>query len=82
MATGAGAESRMALGVVIVGGITLSTIVTLFAIPALYVMLARFTKPIGHIERALKDMEQTAPEIGDEAAKYANRGKAPPAPAE
>jgi multidrug efflux pump len=82
MATGAGAESRMALGVVIVGGITLSTIVTLFAIPALYVMLARFTKPIGHIERALKDMEQTAPEVGDEAAKYANRGKAPPAPAE
>lgn len=34
MATGAGAESRQALGVVIVGGITLSTFVTLYAVPA------------------------------------------------
>ncbi|WP_027283707.1 efflux RND transporter permease subunit [Rubritepida flocculans] len=82
MATGAGAESRMALGVVIVGGISLSTFVTLYAIPALYVMLARFTKPIGHIERALKDLEARAPAVGDEAAKYAKKGGGQPAPAE
>jgi multidrug efflux pump len=82
MATGAGAESRMALGVVIVGGISLSTFVTLYAIPALYVMLARFTKPIGHIERALSDLEARAPAVGDEAAKYAKKGGGQPAPAE
>jgi multidrug efflux pump len=83
-ATGAGAESRMALGAVIVGGITLSTFVTLFAVPALYVMLARFTKPVGHIERLLSDLEQSSPEIQDEAAKLASRGKLSPpaAPAE
>ncbi|WP_191085903.1 efflux RND transporter permease subunit [Roseococcus microcysteis] len=82
MATGAGAESRMALGVVIVGGVTFSTIVTLFAVPALYVMLARFTKPLGHIERALSDLERRTPVAGDEAAKYAKKPGASPAPAE
>jgi multidrug efflux pump len=82
IATGAGAESRTALGVVIVGGITLSTFVTLYAIPALYVMLARFTKPVGHIERALTDLEARAPVIGDEASKLAKKGGSSPAPAE
>jgi multidrug efflux pump len=80
MATGAGAESRMALGVVIVGGITVSTVVTLFAIPALYLMLAPFTKPAGAIERLLADMEHKAPVIQDEAAKLAAKNR--PAPAE
>ena len=79
MATGAGAESRMALGVVIVGGITVSTVVTLFAIPALYMMLAPFTKPAGTIERMLADLETRAPVIQDEAAKLASRNKPQPA---
>jgi multidrug efflux pump len=82
LATGAGAESRMALGWVIVGGITLSTFVTLFAVPALYIMLARFTKPVGHVERMLADLESRTPVAGDEAAKLAARGKPSPAPAE
>jgi multidrug efflux pump len=56
-ASGAGAESREALGVVIVGGMGLSTLVTLYAIPALYLLLAPLTKPIGAIGRALSDME-------------------------
>jgi len=57
MATGAGAESRQALGVVIVGGITLSTFVTLYAVPALYLLLAPYTKPIGAIAAKLAAME-------------------------
>jgi multidrug efflux pump len=57
MATGAGAESRGALGVVIVGGITLSTFVTLYAVPALYLLLAPFTKPIGAIAAKLAALE-------------------------
>ena len=57
MATGAGAESRQALGVVIVGGITLSTFVTLYAVPALYLLLAPYTKPIGAIAAKLADLE-------------------------
>jgi multidrug efflux pump len=58
MATGAGAESRQALGVVIVGGITLSTIVTLYAVPALYLLLAPYTKPIGAIAAKLAELEK------------------------
>jgi len=57
MATGAGAESRQALGVVIVGGITLSTIVTLYAVPALYLLLAPYTKPIGAIAAKLAELQ-------------------------
>ncbi|MCA3310994.1 MAG: efflux RND transporter permease subunit [Roseomonas sp.] len=63
MATGAGAESRQALGVVIVGGITLSTIVTLYAVPALYLLLAPYTKPIGAIAAKLANL-QSKPATG------------------
>jgi multidrug efflux pump len=57
-ASGAGAESREALGVVIIGGMGLSTIVTLFAIPALYLLLAPMTKPVGEIARRLSSYEK------------------------
>jgi multidrug efflux pump len=57
VATGAGAEARQALGVVIVGGVTLSTFVTLYAIPALYLLLAPLTKPIGAIAAKLSELE-------------------------
>ncbi|MGE0725394.1 MAG: efflux RND transporter permease subunit, partial [Alphaproteobacteria bacterium] len=53
LATGAGAESRSALGWVVIGGMTLSTVLTLFLIPALYLMLAPFTKSTGTIAREL-----------------------------
>ncbi|MBM3523319.1 MAG: efflux RND transporter permease subunit, partial [Alphaproteobacteria bacterium] len=41
LATGAGAESRQAIGWVIVGGLTLGTLFTLFVVPAAYTLLAR-----------------------------------------
>lgn len=70
LATGAGAESRQALGWVIVGGITLSTVVTLYAIPALYLLLAPFTKPIGAVAARLRDLEarQPTPATGPQPA--------------
>jgi multidrug efflux pump len=43
IASGAGAGARQAIGVVIVWGVTISTLVTLFLIPLLYSRLARFT---------------------------------------
>ncbi|HEV7267439.1 MAG TPA: efflux RND transporter permease subunit [Falsiroseomonas sp.] len=61
MATGAGAESRQAIGVVIVGGVTLSTFLTLYAVPALYVLLAGYTRPIGAIAARLTDLERREP---------------------
>jgi multidrug efflux pump len=64
LATGAGAESRTTLGIVIIGGISFSTVLSLFVVPVLYGLLARFTKPTGHVERALSALqdEQTAEE--------------------
>jgi multidrug efflux pump len=41
LARGAGAESRMQIGWVIVGGMTLGTLLTLFVVPTFYTFLAR-----------------------------------------
>jgi multidrug efflux pump len=54
LATGAGAESRVAIGSVIIAGLALSTALMLFVTPVLYDLMARFTKPHGMIERALE----------------------------
>ena len=78
LATGAGAESREALGWVIVGGVTLSTVVTLYAVPALYLLLAPYTKPIGAIAARLAEMEGGMPVRPEEQG----RRRHPPAPAE
>ncbi len=45
MASGAGAEARIALGWVIVGGLGLATISTLFLTPVAYLLLGRFVSP-------------------------------------
>lgn len=45
LASGAGAEARVALGWVIVGGLGLATIATLFVTPVAYLLLGCFTKP-------------------------------------
>ena len=41
MAVGAGAESRNQIGLVIVGGLVLGTLLTLFVVPTVYTLLAR-----------------------------------------
>jgi multidrug efflux pump len=41
MAIGAGAESRKQIGLVIVGGLLLGTLLTLFVVPTAYTLLAR-----------------------------------------
>jgi multidrug efflux pump len=70
MATGAGAESRMALGVVIAWGITFSTFFTLFAVPALYLLLAPYTRPIGTIAARLAELEsRRSPRHGPQPAE-------------
>jgi len=57
LATGAGAEARSALGWTVIGGMVLSTAVTLYLIPALYLLLAGFTKAAGVIARRLDELD-------------------------
>ncbi len=45
LATGAGAESRRQIGWVIVGGMSLGTLLTLFVVPTVYTLLARKSVP-------------------------------------
>jgi multidrug efflux pump len=58
ISTGAGAESRQAIGTVIVGGVSLSTAFTLFIVPALYLLIGGFTKPRNYIAEQLEQEER------------------------
>lgn len=53
LSTGAGAEAREALGWVIVGGLGLATLSTLYLTPVAYLLLAPFSKPRAEEERRL-----------------------------
>jgi len=48
LAAGAGAESRQAIGWVIVGGISLGTVLTLFVVPTAYVLIGSRKVRAGH----------------------------------
>jgi multidrug efflux pump len=66
LAAGAGAESRIAIGSVIVGGLGLALVLTLFLTPVLYNLLAGLTKPRSAVERALEaELAGTPPSDGD-----------------
>jgi multidrug efflux pump len=53
LASGAGAESRAAIGIVVIGGLGIASLMTLFVTPVLYDLLARFAKPKGAVAREL-----------------------------
>src|SRR3954463_12596884 len=52
MVTGAGAAARNSIGLVLVGGMTIGTIFTLFIVPSLYMLIAK-----SHHEKSLMDSE-------------------------
>lgn len=53
MSTGAGYESRVAVGTVIFFGMGFATLVTLFVIPAMYRLISASTQAPGHVEAEL-----------------------------
>ena len=55
MASGAGAEARISLGWVIVGGLGLATLATLYVTPVAYLLLGRFVSPKAHEASRLDD---------------------------
>jgi len=61
LASGAGAEARIALGWVIVGGLGLAAVTTLFMTPVAYLLLGRFITPKTHEQARLKrELEEAA----------------------
>ena len=59
--SGAGSETRYVIGIVLLWGVALATLFTLFVIPVIYQWLGRFSQTAGSVERELKL------EIGDAA---------------
>ncbi|MEM9443511.1 MAG: efflux RND transporter permease subunit, partial [Pseudomonadota bacterium] len=55
LATGAGAESRAAIGLVIIGGLGVASLMNLIVTPVLYDLFARFTRSRRAIEHELND---------------------------
>ena len=61
MASGAGAEARIALGWVIIGGLGLSTLATLYLTPVVYLLIGRFVTPKVEEEARLhRELEDAA----------------------
>jgi multidrug efflux pump len=74
---GAGAESRQAIGTVIVGGVSISTLFTLFIVPSLYLLIGSYTRPRNYIAEQLEREEREhAAGVG---AAHGAGGKAQPA---
>ena len=45
LALGPGAETRVPMAIAIIGGVTISTLLTLYAVPAVYSLFTRFERP-------------------------------------
>ncbi|MFM7531084.1 MAG: efflux RND transporter permease subunit, partial [Rubrivivax sp.] len=84
LSTGAGAESRQQIGWVIVGGMSVGTLLTIFVVPTVYTLFARQRVP-GEIEvpadeepvAALREAEPAGPAAASLQAQPAGSGAAP-----
>ncbi len=56
LAHGAGHESRQAVGIVIIFGVSFATLLTLFVVPAMYALLARGTQTPEHVEKEIEQL--------------------------
>ena len=71
LATGAGAESRTVLGIVVISGVTLATFLTLFVVPSFYALLARRTGSPQAVARMLARLTGGASGSGPHARRGA-----------
>jgi multidrug efflux pump len=70
LSTGAGAESRTQIGWVIVGGMSLGTLLTIFVVPTMYTLFARKAVPGANLKEVV-EVNPAAPQVhlGDLVAK-------------
>ncbi len=62
LAKGAGAETRMQIGWVIVGGMSLGTLLTIFVVPTMYTLFARKAVPGANTAVAAEEPEHPLPQ--------------------
>ena len=70
LSTGAGAESRTQIGWVIVGGMSLGTLLTIFVVPTMYTLFARKAVPGANLKEVV-EVNPATPHVhlGDLVAK-------------
>jgi multidrug efflux pump len=74
---GAGAQSRLAIGIVVFAGVIFSTALTLYVVPVFYDLLARFTRSPGAIAAEIAAWERANPGV----TAGEGHGQKAPAPA-
>lgn len=67
LAGGPGSASRATIGVVVIFGVSFSTLLSLFIVPAFYVLLAKYTKSPDAVAHELEKLESTTPQAGGHA---------------
>jgi HAE1 family hydrophobic/amphiphilic exporter-1 len=78
---GPGSEARQALGWVIVGGLGLATLATLFLTPVAYLLLARFSKPrIAEEQRLARELAEAGDRPTGERPTAEETGEVGPLP--
>ncbi len=66
LATGAGAESRRAIGIVVLSGVTIATFTTLLVVPTAYGLLARFSgTPLSRARELKSSLGDGADRLGE-----------------
>jgi Cu/Ag efflux pump CusA len=60
LGSGAGWESRQPIGIVIVFGVSISALLTLFIVPALYALFARKTSSPQRVSRLIEQLQHAA----------------------
>ncbi|MFY7926126.1 MAG: efflux RND transporter permease subunit, partial [Aquidulcibacter sp.] len=68
LSTGAGSEARANIGVVVVFGVLCATALTLYVVPVVYMMLARFTGSPEARAKAIEDFERNETQAQAQAA--------------
>ncbi|KRG70086.1 efflux RND transporter permease subunit [Pseudoxanthomonas dokdonensis] len=67
VAGGPGSASRATIGVVVIAGVSFSTLLSLFVVPAFYARLAPYTRSPDSVAHTLQDLEQKTPSVGGHA---------------
>jgi multidrug efflux pump subunit AcrB len=79
MAFGPGAELRQPMAAAVIGGLTLSTLLTLYFVPALYSVLDSLTSRVGSAQRIERETLAVLADLqAEEVERYRHHGAASP----